>query len=55
MNRRMKKMGIVTAVIIVIASAVMWGDMLRDIISLHISDLKTRKRRKVLYEDESAE
>lgn len=44
-------MGIITAIAIIIASVYMWGDMLYDIISLHFTECKIIKRRKIIYDE----
>lgn len=54
-NRRIKKMGIITAILIAAISLIMWGDMLLEIISLHIMGCKKRKKRKILYDHEYTE
>ncbi|MCR5707272.1 MAG: hypothetical protein K6G82_03280 [Ruminococcus sp.] len=52
MNRRVEKMGIFIAVIIAVASLLMWGEMLHDIISLHIAKRRNKKNLKALMYDE---
>ncbi|WP_155250162.1 hypothetical protein [Ruminococcus flavefaciens] len=55
MIRRVRKMGIFCAAAIIIISIGLWGDMLCEIASLQIHTHKVKKRRKALYENESAE
>ncbi len=55
MIRRITKMGIFFAAAIVIISIGLWGNMLWEIVSLQIHTHKVKKRRKALYENESAE
>lgn len=55
MIRRIRKMGIIGAAAIIIISIGLWGDMLWEIVSLQIHIHKVKKRRKALYENESAE
>lgn len=55
MIRRIREMGIFCAAAIMIISIGLWGDMLWEVISLHIYSHKVRKRRNTLNENEFIE